>query len=163
MVKQIVVTPKVRQSSGLRTQCLSFPEILAQSVANVAPTATPTVNLALVFASAGNGTWLAYVIATIGLMFVGMNINQFARRTASPGSLYTYIAKGLGSTMGVLAGWGLVLAYLFTAMAVLCGFANYTMSYLIQLEFSFLLYFCMQSALVLLGILPTKISNYQQC
>lgn len=126
MVKQIVVTPKVKQSSGLRSQCLSFPEILAQSVANVAPTATPTVNLALVFASAGNGTWLAYVIATIGLMFVGMNINQFARRTASPGSLYTYIAKGLGSTMGVLAGWGLVLAYLFTAMAVLCGFANYT-------------------------------------
>ncbi|HEY9782063.1 MAG TPA: APC family permease [Leptolyngbyaceae cyanobacterium] len=126
MVKQIIVTPKVKQNSGLRSQCLSFPEILAQSVANVAPTATPTVNLALVFASAGNGTWLAYVIATIGLMFVGMNINQFARRTASPGSLYTYIAKGLGSTMGVLAGWGLVLAYLFTAMAVLCGFANYT-------------------------------------
>lgn len=126
MVKQIAKTPKLKQSSGLRSQCLSFPEILAQSVANVAPTATPTVNLALVFASAGNGTWLAYVIATIRLMFVGMNINQFARRTASPGSLYTYIAKGLGSTMGVLAGWGLVLAYLFTAMAVLCGFANYT-------------------------------------
>ncbi len=126
MVKQIVVTPKVKQSYGLRSQCLSFPEILAQSVANVAPTATPTVNLALVFASTGNGTWLAYVIATIGLMFVGMNINQFARRTASPGSLYTYIAKGLGSTTGVLAGWGLVLAYLFTVMAVLCGFANYT-------------------------------------
>ena len=57
MVKQIVGTRKVKQSSGLRSQCLSFPEILAQSVANVAPTATPTVNLALVFASAGNGTW----------------------------------------------------------------------------------------------------------
>jgi amino acid transporter len=126
MVKEIVGTRKIKQSYGLRSQCLSFPEILAQSVANVAPTATPTVNLALVFASTGNGTWLAYVIATIGLMFVGMNINQFARRTASPGSLYTYIAKGLGSTTGVLAGWGLVLAYLFTAMAVLCGFANYT-------------------------------------
>lgn len=126
MTKEIVVTSPVKQNDGLRSQCLSFPEILAQSVANVAPTATPTVNLALVFASAGNGTWLTYVIATIGLMFVGMNINQFARRTASPGSLYAYIAKGLGSTMGVLSGWGLVLAYLFTAMAVLCGFANYT-------------------------------------
>ena len=137
MVKQIVVTPKLKQNSGLRSQCLSFPEILAQSVANVAPTATPTVNLALVFASAGNGTWLAYVIATIGLMFVGMNINQFARRTASPGSLYTYIAKGLGSTMGVLAGWGLVLAYLFTAMAVLCGFANYTNVLLNPIEIQF--------------------------
>ncbi|MBW4639723.1 MAG: APC family permease [Gloeocapsa sp. UFS-A4-WI-NPMV-4B04] len=126
MIKEIVATSPVKQNDGLRSQCLSFPEILAQSVANVAPTATPTVNLALVFASAGNGTWLTYVIATIGLMFVGMNINQFARRTASPGSLYAYIAKGLGSTMGVLSGWGLVLAYLFTAMAVLCGFANYT-------------------------------------
>lgn len=126
MTKEIVATSPVKQNDGLRSQCLSFPEILAQSVANVAPTATPTVNLALVFASAGNGTWLTYVIATIGLMFVGMNINQFARRTASPGSLYAYIAKGLGSTMGVLSGWGLVLAYLFTAMAVLCGFANYT-------------------------------------
>lgn len=124
-----IVTHKVKSSkssSGLRSQCLSFPEILAQSVANIAPTATPTINLALVFGSAGNGTWLAYVIATIGLMFVGMNINQFARRSASPGSLYTYIANGLGSTVGVIAGWGLVLAYLFTAMAVLCGFANYT-------------------------------------
>ena len=126
MTKERVATSPVKQDDGLRSQCLSFPEILAQSVANVAPTATPTVNLALVFASAGNGTWLTYVIATIGLMFVAMNINQFARRTASPGSLYAYIAKGLGSTMGVLSGWGLVLAYLFTAMAVLCGFANYT-------------------------------------
>lgn len=124
MTKEIVAPPVER--SDLRSQCLSFPEILAQSVANVAPTATPTINLALVFASAGNGTWFTYVIATIGLMFVGININQFARRTASPGSLYSYIAKGLGPTMGVLSGWGLVLAYLFTAMAVLCGFANYT-------------------------------------
>lgn len=56
---------------------------------------------------------------------MSININQFARRSASPGSLYTYIAKGLGSTAGVMCGWGLILAYLFTGMAVLCGFANF--------------------------------------
>ena len=111
--------------SGLRSECLPFGEVLAQSIANIAPTATPTINLALVFASAGNATWLAYVIATIGLVFVGLNINQFARRSASPGSLYSYIAKGLGSTTGVICGWALVLAYVLTAMAVLCGFASY--------------------------------------
>ncbi len=126
MAKELVVRPKERAFSGLQSQCLTFPEIIAQSVANIAPTATPTINLGLVYASAGNGTWLTYVIATIGLVFVGMNINQFARRSASPGSLYAYIAKGLGATVGVLSGWSLVLAYLFTAMAVLCGFANYT-------------------------------------
>lgn len=115
-----------RQSaSGLRPDCLSFPEILAQSVATIVPTATPSVNIALVFASAGKGTWLAYLIATIGLIFVSFNINVFARRSASAGSLYASIAKGLGPTAGVLSGWALVLAYLCTAMVVVCAFANY--------------------------------------
>ncbi|MBD2092585.1 APC family permease [Microcoleus sp. FACHB-1515] len=113
------------RQSGLRPDCLPFHEVLAQSVANIAPTVTPTVNAALVFASAGTGTWFTYVLATIGLAFVSLNINQFARRSASPGSLYAYIARGLGATAGVITGWGLILAYIFTAMAVTAGFANY--------------------------------------
>ena len=112
-------------TSGLRSDCLPFSEVFAQSIANIAPTATPALTLALVFASAGTGTWLTYAIATLGLVFVGLNINQFARRSASPGSLYAYIAKGLGPTAGVIAGWALIVAYLFTGMTVLCGFANF--------------------------------------
>jgi amino acid transporter len=114
-----------RTQSGLRSDCLPFPEVIAQSVANIAPTVTPTVNAALVFASAGNGTWLAYAIATVGLVFVGLNINQFAQRSAAPGSLYMYIARGLGPMAGVITGWALMLAYLFTAIAVAAAFANY--------------------------------------
>jgi amino acid transporter len=113
------------RTSGLRSECLSFPEVLAQSIANIAPTLTPTVNVALVFASSGAGTWFTYVLATIGLVFVGLNINQFARRSASPGSLYAYIARGLGPTAGVITGWALILAYVSTAMALVYGFANY--------------------------------------
>lgn len=125
-----------RQSaSGLRQECLSFPEVLAQSIATIVPTATPSVNIALVFASAGNGTWLTYVIATIGLVFVSLNINQFARRSASPGALYTYIARGLGPTAGVLSGWAFILAYLCAAMVTLCAFASY--ANVVLAEFSF--------------------------
>jgi amino acid transporter len=113
------------EQSGLRSECLPFPDVLAQSVANIAPTVTPTVNAALVFASAGNGTWLTFLIATVGLVFVGLNINQFAQRSAAPGSLYMYIARGLGPMAGVITGWALMLAYLFTAIAVASGFANY--------------------------------------
>jgi amino acid transporter len=80
----------------------------------------------LIVALAGNGTWLSFVIGLIGLVFVGININQFASRSASPGSLYSYIVKGLGPTAGVICGWSLVLAYLFTGMSVLCGFANFS-------------------------------------
>jgi amino acid transporter len=59
-------------------------------------------------------------------VLVSININQFASRSASPGSLYSYIVKGLGPTAGVICGWSLVLAYLFTGMSVLCGFANFS-------------------------------------
>lgn len=122
----MTVEIEAKQSdSGLRSECLPFWEVLAQSIANIAPTATPTINLGLVYASAGNGTWLAYIIATIGLVFVSLNINQFASRSASPGSIYSYIAKGLGATAGVFCGWALVLAYILTAMSVIAAFANY--------------------------------------
>ena len=116
-------SPKSRY--GLRATCLSFPETLAQSVANISPTLTPTVIVPLVFASAGNGTWLAYLLATIGLVWVAANINQFARRSATPGSLYTYVSRGLGTPMGFLAGWCLLLAYVLTGAAVLAGAVNY--------------------------------------
>lgn len=111
---------------GLKPNCLAFGEVLAQSVAVIAPTTIPASNLGLIVAIAGNGTWLSFVIGMIGLVFVSLNINQFASRSASPGSLYSYIAKGLGPTAGVVCGWSLVLAYLFTGMSVLCGFANFS-------------------------------------
>jgi amino acid transporter len=110
---------------GLRPNCLSFPEVLAQSIALIAPTATPAANIALTYASAGNGTWLAYLIATIGLVFVSLNINQFARHSASAGALYTYVARGLGPMPGFLCGWSLTLGYLATAACCSGAFAHY--------------------------------------
>lgn len=116
---------QIQSTHGLRAECLSYGEVIAQSIAVIAPMTTPAANLGLIFASAGNGTWLSFVIGMIGLLFVSFNINQFARRSASPGSLYSYIVKGLGPTAGILCAWGLVLGYLFTGIATLCGFAYF--------------------------------------
>ena len=111
--------------SGLRRDCLWFIEVVAQSVANVAPSASPALIIPLVAASTGDGTWLAYVFATGALLLVTYHINQFARRSASPGALYTFVGQGMGSTFGVISGWSLVIAYVLTASATLCGAANY--------------------------------------
>ncbi len=120
-------TTQINQSAhGLKPNCLSFGEVLAQSFAVIAPTTIPASNIGLIVALSGNGAWLSFAIGLIGVVFVSININQFASRSASPGSLYSYIVKGLGPTAGVICGWSLVLAYLFTAMAVLCGFANFS-------------------------------------
>jgi amino acid transporter len=121
---------------GLRSSCLSFIEILSQSVANISPTLTPVVIVLFVFASAGNGTWLTYLVATAALMLVGLSINEFAKRSASPGALYVCIGHGLGPSMGFLAGWCLILAYIFTAISVLAGSVNYALILLSMLNVS---------------------------
>jgi amino acid transporter len=110
---------------SLRPDCLSFPEVLAQSIATAAPTLTAALNAPYVFANAGNGTCLAYAIATVGLLFVGLNINVFARRSASPGALYLYVAKGLGATTGIVCGWAITLAYIAVVVTEIGGFAHY--------------------------------------
>ena len=110
---------------GLRRNCLSFWEVVAQSVANIAPVATPALIIPLVYSSSLAGTWLAYLLATIAMLLVTYHINQFARRSSSPGALYTYVSQGLGPTWGVISGWSLVIAYLATGAAVLAGAANY--------------------------------------
>jgi amino acid transporter len=108
---------------NLKKDCLSYSGVIAQSISVIAPSTVPAAVLGLIFVSAGNGTWLSFLLATIGLLFVCFNINQFARRSASPGSLYTYIVKGLGPVAGVLSAWGLLLGYMVTGMSTLCGFA----------------------------------------
>jgi amino acid transporter len=107
----------------LRRSCLSYTEVLAQSVSVVAPSTVPAAVMGLIFARAGNATWLSFLLGMLGLVLVSRNINQFARRSASPGSLYSYIARGLSPTAGVLGGWALLFAYTLTGMSTLCGFA----------------------------------------
>ena len=89
----------------------------------IAPSTVPAAVLGLVFARAGNATWLSFLLGMLGLVLVSQNINQFARRSASPGSLYSYIVQGLGPTAGVLGGWALLFGYTLTGMSTLCGFA----------------------------------------
>jgi amino acid transporter len=124
--------------------CLSYSEVLAQAVSVIAPSTVPAAVLGLIYAKAGNATWLSFVLGTVGLLLVSLNINQFARRSASPGSLYTYIVQGLGPTAGVLGGWTLLFGYTLTGMSTLCGFAliaNVLVKQLVGVEFPILGFF----------------------
>ena len=115
---------------GLRAGVLGFPTLLAQSIAVISPTMTAVLIVPLAFADAGNGTWLAYLFGTIMLSFVVMNLNEFARRSASPGSMYAYIGRGLGPRLGVLSGWTLLWSYAFIAIAGFAGFSIFVNQFL---------------------------------
>ena len=110
---------------GLRREVLSPMETLAQSVSTIAPTTTPVATIPLVCALAGNGTWLAYVLATGAILLVALCIGKFARYSASPGSLYTYASMILPPSLGATAAWSLLLAYIATGASVIGGFYHF--------------------------------------
>jgi amino acid transporter len=106
----------------LRKNALGFPQLLAQSVAVISPTMTAVLIIPLAFSIAGDSTWFAYAFATVMLVFTVLAINQFAKRSSTTGSMYAYVAKGLGAASGVMTGWALLWCYFFIATAGLCGF-----------------------------------------
>jgi amino acid transporter len=110
---------------GLRREILSPMETLAQSVSTMAPTTTPAATVPLVCALAGNGTWLAYLLATGAILLVALCISRFARHSASPGSLYNYAAMILPPWLQAAVAWSLLLAYVATASSVIGGFYHY--------------------------------------
>jgi amino acid transporter len=122
--------------TGLRTGALGFPAVIAQSIAVISPTMTAVLIIPLAFSNAGQGTWLAYLFGTVMLLFVVLCLNQFARRSAAPGAMYTYTARGLGPATGVLSGWALIWCYLLIGTAGLTGFAIFFQQFLSALGFT---------------------------
>ncbi|MGD0197148.1 MAG: APC family permease [Solirubrobacteraceae bacterium] len=112
-----------RGAPRLRANALGFFPTLAQSIALISPTMTAVLIIPLAFTDAGRGTWAAYLFGTIMLLFVVGGLNQFAKRSASAGSMYAYTGRGLGPVGGVLSGWTLLWSYFFIGVAGLAGFA----------------------------------------
>jgi amino acid transporter len=112
-------------SHGLRRDAVSPVETLAQSIASIAPTGAPALTIPAVFALAGNATWFVYFAGTLSMALVALSVRQFAKRSASPGSLYEYAASTLSPFWSAVTGWSLLLAYAGTAAAVTGGFSSY--------------------------------------
>jgi len=107
---------------NLRPNCLNFWELLAQAIALISPTMTAALIVPLMFGTTHNLSWLAYAFGTVMLLLVSLNINQFAKRSTSAGSMYAYTSRGLGPTMGAISGWCLIWAYQSIGTAGLSGF-----------------------------------------
>jgi amino acid transporter len=100
-------------------------EVMAQSVAAIAPSAVMATGPALIVLYAGNGAWMSYLAAIVVVVLVGLCVAQFGRRFASSGSLYSYVARGLGPPGAFTAGWGLVIGYTCIAMVGVVGTGLY--------------------------------------
>ena len=82
-------SPHRSRRSGLRKRSLPFREVFAQSLAGTGPSGSLAFGPALVFANAGHGTWISYVLSLVSLLLVGWAFAAFGTRLASAGSMYT--------------------------------------------------------------------------
>jgi amino acid transporter len=107
----------------LKKDALGPRELLAQNIAVISPTMTAALIVPVMFSNTGDWSWLSYALGTVMLIFVALNLNQFASRFAGSGSMYQYICKSLGTTVGGLGGWSLIWAYVGISVAGATGFA----------------------------------------
>jgi amino acid transporter len=110
---------------GLERHVLGPLETLAQSISTMGPTCSPAMTVPLVFATAGNGTWIAYLLAMGFTLLMALCVSRFARESASPGSLYVYATQSLPRSAGSVAAWALLIAYIGTGASVIGGFVHY--------------------------------------
>ena len=66
-------------------------ETIGRSIAVIAPTLTPGLNISVVVGLAGIGCWLSYSIGTIGVAIVALSVGLLAARHPEAGSFFLYV------------------------------------------------------------------------
>ena len=109
---------------GLRANAVGLPDVMFTSITTMAPAAGAAFSITVGALFAGGALSAGVVIALVGCLFTALSIGQMARYLPSAGGMYTYIARGLGTKLGFLAGWGFDLAYSMAIPLVSVLFGN---------------------------------------
>jgi len=97
--------------SGLRRE-LRFWEAIALSIAIMAPTAAMALNGTAPAGLIGRAVPLAFIFATIGVLFVSYAFIRLSRYFSHAGSVFAFSGITLGPRAGFFSGWALLGTYL---------------------------------------------------
>ncbi|WKB35769.1 hypothetical protein QS257_20760 [Terrilactibacillus sp. S3-3] len=62
---------------------------------------------------------LAYLVGMIAILFTGFSYFTMSKHYSFSGSVYNYVQKGAHPNIGFIAGWAIILDYIF--MPVVCN------------------------------------------
>src|ERR1700716_2540727 len=98
-------------AGGLRRE-LRFWETIALSIGIMAPTAAMALNGTAPAGLIGRAVPLAFIFATIGVLFVSYAFIRLSRYFSHAGSVFAFSGITLGPQAGFFAGWALLGTYL---------------------------------------------------
>ncbi len=99
--------------AGLRPDAIGLLGVLMQGIAHTAPATAILLTLQVTASHAGRVAPLAYLIALLIMLMLGISLTQLARHMPSSGGYYTYVSRTVGPRAGFLTAW---LFFLYTAL-----------------------------------------------
>jgi amino acid transporter len=89
----------------LKAGALRLPEVLMQSVTMIAPAIAALFFTPFVVSFAGVASPLAYPVAFVISLMLGIVLVEFAKKMPSAGGYYTYISRSINPYVGWLVAW----------------------------------------------------------
>lgn len=96
---------------GIGHRQIGRPDLVAHSVAILTPSLTALGSGLLLPRMVGPGFWISTLVGFGLAWLIVMVFDEFASRFSSAGSAYTYVAKGLGTTVALVVAVALVVGY----------------------------------------------------
>lgn len=93
------------------TRALTFRDLVVYGLLFIGPLA-PVGVFGVLDAQSGGAVALVYLAATIAMGFTAWSYAEMSRVVPHAGSVFAYASEGLGSRIGFLAGWLIMLDYL---------------------------------------------------
>jgi amino acid transporter len=90
---------------SLRAGALRLPSVIMQAVTHIAPGAGVILTLQLITKHAGQTVPLAFAIAFVITLALGMSLAELAKHIPSAGGYYTYVSRTVHPRAGFLTAW----------------------------------------------------------
>ena len=105
-------------SNRLRRNALGLPEIVASTLANIAPAMSFYFGFATIVQGAGVAAPLTIAVAMVAILFLANTVAEFSRFHPSAGSFVTFIGRAFGPSAAAATSIFVVVGYVIAASAV---------------------------------------------
>lgn len=114
----------------LQKDSLGLPQIIASTLANIAPAMSFFFGFGVIVGGAGVGAPLTILLAMVVILFLGNTLAEFSKYRPSTGSFVTFIGMSFGPVAGAAASIFVVVGYCIAASSVVViagGWASTTL------------------------------------
>ncbi|SCC91677.1 Amino acid permease-associated region (fragment) [Thiomonas sp. X19] len=112
------MSPQPALGARLQRDALGLPQILASTLANIAPAMSFFFGFATIVSGAGVAAPLTIIAAMVVILFLTNTLAEFSRYRPSTGSFVTFIGMGFGPAAGAAASVFVVFGYVVAASSV---------------------------------------------